>query len=178
MADYSPRSKDEAEAQATSATPSSQTNDAVSRSCYSCNRKKVRCDKRQPCSACVRAGRDCAYPVAGPRVRRTKKTIMEGMATRISSLEKSVATTADKRTPFNKGAINASHTPPITPSLHVEDLNQVSLEDTLVRKGLSAQHYNEALLSKVLAKVGHSLTRATNVQIAMYMLTTAAIVGT
>lgn len=35
------------------------------RSCELCRQRKVKCDRRQPCSHCARSGQDCLYP-AGP----------------------------------------------------------------------------------------------------------------
>ncbi|KAH8745548.1 hypothetical protein F5883DRAFT_586832 [Diaporthe sp. PMI_573] len=33
--------------------------------CLTCRRRKVRCDRRSPCSQCSRAGFDCAFPTSG-----------------------------------------------------------------------------------------------------------------
>ncbi|KAH7144293.1 fungal-specific transcription factor domain-containing protein [Dactylonectria estremocensis] len=41
-------------------------------SCVICRRRKVRCDRRDPCSNCVRAGIDCHYPVTGRVPRRSR----------------------------------------------------------------------------------------------------------
>jgi hypothetical protein len=34
-------------------------------SCFACRRRKIRCDRRKPCSYCIRQSLDCAFPVAG-----------------------------------------------------------------------------------------------------------------
>lgn len=67
----------------------------VPRSCHACNSKKIKCDKKDPCSACTRAGRPCAFPSPGPRKRRTRKVIMADMASRISSLEETLTRARD-----------------------------------------------------------------------------------
>lgn len=41
-------------------------------SCVICRRRKVRCDRRDPCSNCVRAAIDCHYPVTGRVPRRSR----------------------------------------------------------------------------------------------------------
>lgn len=91
----------------TSSMTSAGSSVPVARSCHSCYRKKIRCDKRRPaCSSCARSGEPCSYPALGPRVRRSKKTMMAEMASRISSLEKSLAqATADAKT--EEGEYNA-----------------------------------------------------------------------
>ncbi|KAG7126791.1 hypothetical protein HYQ44_000511 [Verticillium longisporum] len=33
--------------------------------CLTCRRRKVRCDRRSPCSQCAKAGLDCAFPTSG-----------------------------------------------------------------------------------------------------------------
>lgn len=127
----------------------------VTRSCLACNRKKIRCNKRQPCSSCLRAGRPCEYPASGPRIRRPKKTIIADMSSRIAELEKSLA--------------NAKELDPITPSPHwsepVASSGQLknalysgpsdhrSRGDIVVQKGSSSQYFNEILLSRVINEV-------------------------
>lgn len=41
-------------------------------SCELCSKRKIRCDKRQPCSACVASGKEC-IPVIRPRLPRGRK---------------------------------------------------------------------------------------------------------
>lgn len=127
----------------------------ITRSCHACNRKKIRCNKRQPCSSCLRAGRPCEYPASGPRIRRPKKTIIADMSSRIAELEKSLA--------------KAKESDPITPSPHrsesVASSDQLknalcsgpsdhrSRGDIVVQKGSSSQYFNEILLSRVINEV-------------------------
>lgn len=33
--------------------------------CLHCRRRKIRCDRHNPCSHCTRAGLDCVFPVSG-----------------------------------------------------------------------------------------------------------------
>ncbi|KAI0202743.1 hypothetical protein F4808DRAFT_57534 [Astrocystis sublimbata] len=34
-------------------------------SCYPCRRRKVRCDRRYPCSLCLKGNLDCSFPISG-----------------------------------------------------------------------------------------------------------------
>ncbi|KPM34808.1 hypothetical protein AK830_g11768 [Neonectria ditissima] len=43
-------------------------------SCVICRRRKVKCDRRDPCSNCVKAGIDCHFPVTGRISRRNRDT--------------------------------------------------------------------------------------------------------
>ncbi|KFA74361.1 hypothetical protein S40288_06686 [Stachybotrys chartarum IBT 40288] len=43
-------------------------------SCIHCRRRKIRCDRREPCSNCVRVGVECHFPVTGRLPRRRNAT--------------------------------------------------------------------------------------------------------
>ncbi|KAF2805192.1 uncharacterized protein BDZ99DRAFT_396642 [Mytilinidion resinicola] len=128
-----------------------QTRRWISRSCHSCNSKKIRCDKREPCSSCTRTGRPCVYPPSGPRKRRAKETIIADMASRISGLEKSLNEAR------NQGAListiptytTASLTPSTT-AANSDDLSERSNGGILVQKGSSSQYFNEVFISRVI----------------------------
>ncbi|KAI9375699.1 fungal-specific transcription factor domain-containing protein [Aspergillus egyptiacus] len=59
------------------------------RSCVTCRRRKVRCDKRSPCSNCVRAGIECIFPapVRAPRKAKRARTENAGLLSRLRQLE-------------------------------------------------------------------------------------------
>jgi len=44
------------------------------RSCVTCRKRKVKCDKLHPCSNCSRAHIECVFPSPGRAPRRSKKT--------------------------------------------------------------------------------------------------------
>lgn len=52
------------------------SNNLNPRSCVTCRKRKVRCDKRMPCSNCSRAHTPCVFPPPGraPRRPRAKET--------------------------------------------------------------------------------------------------------
>lgn len=41
-------------------------------SCVTCRRRKVRCDRREPCNHCLKNAIDCHYPVTGRLPRRSR----------------------------------------------------------------------------------------------------------
>ncbi|KAF2259935.1 hypothetical protein CC78DRAFT_524049 [Lojkania enalia] len=131
------------------------TNRSNPRSCYDCNRRKVRCDKKEPCSPCRRLGKACSYPPFGPRIRRTKKAIIADMGTRISSLEKSLAQAQHQHSkPENSRPKTKVAEPNRKPLRSRSDIlsnfNGRSREDILVQKGSSSQYFNEIFLSRVI----------------------------
>lgn len=61
--------------------------DASSRSCITCRRRKVRCNKRSPCSNCIKAGTDCIFPPPGRAPRKSKRPPDAELLSRLRRLE-------------------------------------------------------------------------------------------
>ncbi|KAK5227739.1 hypothetical protein LTR47_008546 [Exophiala xenobiotica] len=57
------------------------------RSCVTCRRRKVRCNKENPCANCVRAGIGCVFPAPGRAPRKSKKTPDVELLARLRRLE-------------------------------------------------------------------------------------------
>ncbi|KAL8913249.1 MAG: hypothetical protein Q9171_001896 [Xanthocarpia ochracea] len=57
------------------------------RSCVTCRKRKVRCDKRHPCSNCNRAGIECVFPGPGRAPRRSRKPLDAELLARLRRLE-------------------------------------------------------------------------------------------
>ena len=57
------------------------------RSCVTCRRRKVRCNKENPCANCVRAGIDCVFPGPGRAPRKSRKPPDAELLTRLRRLE-------------------------------------------------------------------------------------------
>lgn len=58
-----------------------------SRSCVTCRRRKVRCNKRSPCSNCVKAGVECVFPPPGRAPRKSKRPPDAELLSRLRRLE-------------------------------------------------------------------------------------------
>ena len=57
------------------------------RSCVTCRRRKVRCNKHDPCSNCVRAGIECVFPGPGRAPRKSRKPPDAELLARLKKLE-------------------------------------------------------------------------------------------
>ena len=57
------------------------------RSCTTCRKRKVRCDKRHPCSNCNKAGAECIFPGPGRAPRRSRKPPDTELLARLRRLE-------------------------------------------------------------------------------------------
>ena len=62
------------------------------RSCTTCRRRKVRCNKRNPCSNCTKAGIECIFPAPGRAPRKAKKPADTELLARLRRLEGVVQT--------------------------------------------------------------------------------------
>ena len=58
-----------------------------SRSCVTCRKRKVKCDKRHPCSNCNKAGIECLFPGPGRAPRRSRKPPDTELLARLRRLE-------------------------------------------------------------------------------------------
>src|ERR1700761_6096326 len=58
------------------------------RSCVTCRRRKVKCDKKHPCFNCIRQNIECVFPAPGRAPRKARKAPMdEELADRLRRLE-------------------------------------------------------------------------------------------
>jgi hypothetical protein len=57
------------------------------RSCVTCRRRKVRCNKENPCANCVRAGIECIFPGPGRAPRKSRKPADKELLERLRRLE-------------------------------------------------------------------------------------------
>lgn len=48
------------------------------RTCTVCRQRKVKCDRQQPCSHCIRSGCDCVYPTGRGRAPKRSRRFVEG----------------------------------------------------------------------------------------------------
>lgn len=60
---------------------------ATSRSCVTCRRRKVRCNKRSPCSNCLKANIECVFPPPGRAPRKSKRPPDTELLSRLRRLE-------------------------------------------------------------------------------------------
>ncbi|KAI2635323.1 hypothetical protein GGS21DRAFT_515277 [Xylaria nigripes] len=61
------------------------------RSCVLCRQRKVKCDRRQPCSNCVRARAECVHPPgAGRAAKRPRQVVDARILDRLAQLETTI----------------------------------------------------------------------------------------
>ncbi|RYP40715.1 hypothetical protein DL768_010595 [Monosporascus sp. mg162] len=124
----------------------------LGRSCLTCHRRKIRCSKQSPCSSCFRSGDICRYPEPGGK-RRAPKTRITDIATRISQLEKTIASAS--RSPESPLTVtNGRETPPMGAAPTPYSTNSRTHDgDGTPREALvENQYFNEALLARVIGE--------------------------
>ncbi|KAF5699724.1 hypothetical protein FMUND_14631 [Fusarium mundagurra] len=138
------------------------------RSCAICHRRKVRCDKKLPCSQCLRSDYECSYPSAAPptSAKRAKKTTINDVASRILQMEKAIeAFRSTGQAPPLEYASTSSVTPgnnvptPASTAGDVDVRERVvgsqnaernPREGLLLNKGASSHYVNEVLFSRAI----------------------------
>jgi hypothetical protein len=96
------------------------------RSCVTCRRRKVKCDKRHPCSNCSKAGIECIFPAPGraprkPRLKPADPDLAERLR-RLESLVQSLGGTTQGPTTDEDGSKS--------PQTEQEDGANVEKEET------------------------------------------------
>lgn len=57
------------------------------RSCNNCRQRKVRCDRRYPCEACSRSGKECVFPGPKRASRKLNRPPVSELMARLKQLE-------------------------------------------------------------------------------------------
>lgn len=94
--------------------PSHSTQDHSLRSCITCRRRKVRCNKKTPCSNCAKAGIQCIFPPPGRAPRKVKRPQDAELLSRLRRLEGVIEHLSEKK------ATGAAVSSPDTPSPRVQ----------------------------------------------------------
>ena len=68
------------------------------RSCITCRRRKVRCNKKCPCVNCVKAGIECVFPPPGRAPRKSKRPHDAELLSRLKRLEGVIEHLSEKNT--------------------------------------------------------------------------------
>lgn len=139
----------------------------VERSCLRCHERKIRCDKKSPCTRCVRQGVACQYPGPSRVKRQPPKKNMTDVAARLEQLERSITALVCERSnqaptsQTNSNPYENNHdTPPAgalaTPN-SASPVTSTSAEKPRFQGfrgflGKDGRYINEPLLSRVLEK--------------------------
>ncbi|KAI1824002.1 hypothetical protein F4861DRAFT_508042 [Xylaria intraflava] len=88
---------------------SKSTQPAHLRSCVLCRQRKVKCDRLQPCSNCLKVGADCVHPPGAGRAAKRPRQVVDGkILNRLAQLE----TTIKRLQQQSKGREADSHPAP------------------------------------------------------------------
>ncbi|KAJ5678830.1 hypothetical protein N7462_007074 [Penicillium macrosclerotiorum] len=114
---------------------------ASSRSCVTCRRRKVRCNKRSPCSNCTKASIECIFPPPGRAPRKSKRPPDAELLSRLRRLEGVIEHLSGKNNESPAGAgtgstsstspVQAPPTFPILPSVPSENANASKTTSTI-----------------------------------------------
>ncbi|KHO02100.1 uncharacterized protein MAM_01101 [Metarhizium album ARSEF 1941] len=147
-------------------TPASSVT-VTQRSCATCRRRKVRCDKKCPCTPCSRGGHACSYPPKQQRAPRVRKATIDDVATRISKLEETLTSIPvreasrprDRFADSPKTAAAGPHASPLATSAVATPGGSLAPVgsphpggEILLEKGSSTQYFNEVLVSRVVGQ--------------------------
>src|SRR3569833_422325 len=131
----------------------SRVSKAAERSCAVCHRRKVRCDKKMPCSTCTRTGVLCCYPPEDHQVLRHPRSSIADITSRLAQLERTVmalsgsssAKESIERLPRESGRNPTGTT--------TKNERRPPDDEMLVPSGDSTHYISDVLLSRVLEEV-------------------------
>ncbi|KAJ4144804.1 hypothetical protein LMH87_003674 [Akanthomyces muscarius] len=61
--------------------------ESIRTSCERCRRRKIKCDRKRPCSRCVKAGKECILQGTGEKQRPVSKSYVTALEGQIAALE-------------------------------------------------------------------------------------------
>ncbi|KAL4781314.1 fungal-specific transcription factor domain-containing protein [Aspergillus varians] len=146
----SPHDPGDSAARSDSPRPATSRN-RIERSCLLCHRRKIRCDKKSPCSACTRMGVLCCYPGPEKAPRRPHKTTISDVSARVARLERTVRALSHDSAHYDSHdpSIPVAQASPGTPTAAGGSPGHAS-GGVLVRGKYSSHYFDEILLSRVL----------------------------
>lgn len=93
------------------------------RSCVTCRRRKVKCDKKHPCTNCTKARIECIFPAPGRAPRKARKPPDAELLDRLRKLEGMVKTLGGATVDDAKGQTSEEEKQP-EPQLQPQQLQQ------------------------------------------------------
>ncbi|KAK2612454.1 hypothetical protein QQS21_001558 [Conoideocrella luteorostrata] len=61
--------------------------ESIKTSCERCRRRKIKCDRKRPCSRCVKAGTECVLRGTGEKQRPVSKSYVQALEGQVAALE-------------------------------------------------------------------------------------------
>lgn len=128
----------------------------AARSCLTCHRRKIRCNKESPCSNCARNDISCCYPgVKQIHHRPLQRATISEISTRLARLERTLSTiTENGATPNLDRKPAAEIIAPRSDWATDEGLTaESSPEELLVQDGDISCYINEVILLQILDNI-------------------------
>ena len=100
-------------------------------SCITCRRRKIRCDRHDPCANCTKGGIDCHYPVTGRIPRRSRdpapgKSASQKQSELLSRLRRLETVVTELAAQVEDGASNRVLTPASSGNANADERSSTS----------------------------------------------------
>ncbi|KAL4948436.1 hypothetical protein BDW69DRAFT_176437 [Aspergillus filifer] len=80
--------------------------------CYRCRQRKVKCDRRSPCSLCLKAGTSCSYAAAKPRERRQRVMVSSTYDSKLDAISRKIDDLSQKLSHLSHGPTKSATSKP------------------------------------------------------------------
>ncbi|KAK2872039.1 hypothetical protein FQN49_002615, partial [Arthroderma sp. PD_2] len=132
------------------------------RSCVTCRRRKVRCNKHHPCSNCVKAKIECVYPSPGRAPRKSKKPRDTELLARLRTLENIVKNLGgpeamNSATPLQSNELSPDQSPAVDhQDREASSVNTILLNATIKDEGPDMSEVEENMGKLMVGEGGGS----------------------
>lgn len=136
----------------------------VERSCIRCHQRKTRCDRKTPCSACLKSENAdaCLYPGSERVKRRSRKQLTTTLVQQVEKLERIVSSKLEQEPTSDRDkqtARDSSTSPEQISGVAQPETSSSNATGLLVKDGNFVQYVNDRVLSHILEKVRFTTSR-------------------
>ncbi|KAK5990445.1 putative transcriptional regulatory protein [Cladobotryum mycophilum] len=114
--------------------------ESIKTSCERCRRRKTKCDRKRPCSKCVKSGTECVLQGTGEKQRPVSKVYVQALEGQIVALERvirklAVADSADRELILSGFSLSSETPEDASPEVKAESKSDPTLAAARVRSG-------------------------------------------
>ena len=137
---------------------------SLPRSCWTCHKRKVRCDKELPCSTCVRTGSECSYPELPEKKKRSKRLPASAILARLAHLERKINQINKRGGAAGSGSkqsitvAGTSTDAPIVANKAVVETDSHPEKETpgvLLSQGGQSRYFSDEMMASIAQNVSH-----------------------
>jgi hypothetical protein len=138
-------------------TPASERAKVQKFSCLTCRERKVRCERRHPCSQCVRLEKPCSFvpPVRGKRRKKTPKEGLHAKLRRYEELLKSYGANIEPTDDSDSLDCGSGFEQDIEmtddPTLHINSRSESFPHSRLVTKDGTSRYFDKCVHCRLLS---------------------------